>query len=176
MPAVPQKNAAALDGDVWFRPLANKRYKAKSGRINHAAFKTFLPPLDGSLPWKAELSGRLLSATGDQSEIERDAQDRADRQKQAAKARGQRGDEFFFVGLIYARVTDVRSWALMKANVIFVPDEPNHPYPDSAHAILVAIDLTPDEIRSEGKLLDFLQDAFAWLEPNQIGVLANLKN
>jgi len=48
--------------------------------------------------------------------------------------------------------------------------------PDPAHAVLVSLELTPDEIRNNGQLLDFLQDAFMWLEPSQIGDLIGMKN
>jgi hypothetical protein len=99
-------------------------------------------------------------SSGKQREIEQDAHNRADRQKQGAKAKGQSGDEFYFVGVIYARAAAVRAWGPMRANVIFVPDELDHPHPDAAHAIIVAIDLSPDEIRNSGQVLDFLQESF----------------
>jgi hypothetical protein len=75
-------------------------------------------PENLGFPWKAEISGRLRSIAAD---VEDDGRTRAARDQEAVRRQGQSGKDFEFVGVIYARVSDVRQWEISDADVVFDP-------------------------------------------------------
>lgn len=136
------------DGDVWVRPLTNKRYIKSSGKLNHAALKgrAISAPKVGARVWKSEISGRLRSIADD---IRKHAERRVQQLIQAANDRGERGSECQFRGVMFSRVGEVRQWEIDQCDVIFDPitDEADPNY-DPAHANLVFFTKPPDQILS----------------------------
>jgi hypothetical protein len=126
------------DGDVWYRTITNTRH-FKGGRAKPAALRKAVgSPKNPGSPWKAEISGLLRSLAPD---IEVDGATRAARDRANVQKQGQSGKDFEFVGVIYARASDVRLWEISEADVVFDPreDEP-------AHANLVFRHDSPDRI------------------------------
>jgi hypothetical protein len=72
-----QENAPVQNGECWYRVLTNARHITKDGSVQAQALKGRGTPIAiNGKPWSHELSGRIISLSGDVAAIEADAQRR----------------------------------------------------------------------------------------------------
>jgi hypothetical protein len=98
-------------------------------------------PLEASSPWKAEVSGRLRSLVPDIGQIASDGEQRAERLRNNAKAKGKSIGQYGFVGVAYVSPREVRSWTVVDAETLYHPTDN-----DRAHSNIVIRDKPPQEV------------------------------
>src|ERR1051326_7734314 len=120
--------------ECWYTVLTNERHITSSGTVHSQALKgRRIAPVQGKA-WSHELSGRIVSLSGDVAAIEADARGRC-ANTQANYARTHNGvaaSNIVFAGVACAEAAELRTTirGALRVDVVYTPQPPT----DNAHS------------------------------------------
>jgi hypothetical protein len=154
------EKAAVPSDECWYTVLTNSRHITAEGSVHSQALKGKRISAAIQRTWAHEMSGRLVSLSGDIAAIEADARQRvSDAQlRYSASNNGKIASNIMFIGVACARAGGLRGIIKnqITSDVIYTPQQPH----DMGHSDVAFFNSTEAD----------LEDIRDWLLPRLRGI------